>query len=60
VAASKKYNGMQAREALRGNVQTQSQAGPDLSFGMSGLVALGLLTNDRASNSSLALRHTYH
>jgi hypothetical protein len=55
VSASEKHNGMQAREALRGNVPTQSQAGPDMSFDMSGLVSLGLLTNDRASNSSLAL-----
>jgi hypothetical protein len=46
---------MQAREALRGNIPTQSQAGPDMSFGMSGLVALGLLTNDGTCNSSLAL-----
>ena len=41
---------------LRGNVPTQSQAGPDLSFGMSGrLVPLRYLTNGRASISSLAL-----
>jgi hypothetical protein len=53
--ACNKYNGMQAREAFRGNVQTQSQAAPDLSFSMSGLVALGFLTNDRASKSYLAL-----
>jgi hypothetical protein len=36
--------------------QRQSQAAPDLSFGMSGLVALGFLTHGRTSNSSLALK----
>jgi hypothetical protein len=45
---------MKEKEALRSNVPTQSQAAPDLWFGMSGLVAFGFSTNERASISSLA------